>query len=182
MHATDRSLRCLVLIGGELASRSRWLIRLRSLLSKATRLLSDPAWLLTRCSLIWLVELARGRAHLRPTVRLPVVRSAQQNVDEVHGWVVDKHPLIVGFLLVEDANGWILVLTGNTDNGSAAKCLSAYAGVPEDRIVAAGLARRTLPLRPARIVALFAPVWPVAPASWVINGEAPPLVCTELGV
>src|ERR1019366_9901447 len=148
----------LVLVRRELAAWGDLLILQWILLSKSARLLGGPSGLQTGRALdalIVLVQLACGCSYLclRSTIGLPVVRPAQQNVDPVHGRAVNELPLVVRLLLVVNADGRVLVLAGNTDNGSASQRLPAHSGVSEDGVIAPGLTGDAGVLPPAQVAA-----------------------------
>src|SRR5438270_8209848 len=51
---------------------------------------------------------------------LLLIRSRDQQ-STIHGWIIDKLPLIVFFLFIEDADRWILAEAGDSYNGRTAE-------------------------------------------------------------
>src|SRR5271165_2108141 len=95
------------------------------LLTETARLLSRTSLLLTESPLPALVHLSGRSSHLRSANGRRLVRSAEQDVLLVHHRIVDELPLVVGLLLVVDADGGIFAQAGHADDGSAPKCLGA---------------------------------------------------------
>ena len=100
-----------------------------ALLSKAILLLSKAVLLLSETALLLAIHLASGSANLRSTDGHRLVGSAQQHILLVHHRVVDELPLVVGFLLVVNANRGIFTQAGDTDDCPATKLRIAASGV-----------------------------------------------------
>src|SRR5579862_3411331 len=88
-------------------------------------LLPEGAALLTERTLIVLlllpVHLAGRRAYLAAADGGRLVWGFDERVGGVHHRVVNELPLVVGLLLVVDADGRILAQAGHTDDGTTAK-------------------------------------------------------------
>ena len=121
----------------------RSLLRRILLLAETAGWLTKATWLLTKAALL-IVHLSRRSSHLRSANRRRLIRSAQQDVMLVHHRVVDENPLVVGLLLVVDADSRIFAHAGDTNDGSAAE----------------GLDRRQRNLRQSRASRLIGPHFP----------------------
>ena len=91
-----------------------------ALLSEAT-LLAETVLLLPKAVLLLAVHLAGGSANLRSADGGGLIRPAEQHIPLVHHRVVDELPLVVGFLLVVNANRLFFAQAGDTNNGPTAK-------------------------------------------------------------
>lgn len=74
-----------------------------------------------------------------------LIRSAQENVVAVLGGIVNKHPLVVGLLLIEDADRLVLVNTRHPHDGTPAEGLVGAVAGAEWRV------RLTCEIRRSRV-------------------------------
>ena len=75
-------------------------------------------------SVLLAIHLAGRRADVLAADGGRLIRTLQQDVALVHHRVVDELPLVVGLLLVVNANRWIFAQAGDADDRPASKRLA----------------------------------------------------------
>src|SRR6516164_4731585 len=107
----------MILIGRELLAWGDLLLVVGAswLLTGAARLVAESAVLLPKRTLllIRLIELSGWGADITAANGCGRVRSFEEHVGLVHHRVIDELPLVIGLLLVVDANRRILACAGN---------------------------------------------------------------------